>query len=79
MKNYCCYEERPHFDMHQNFDNMNFEEINIGQNCNFPNFALRPCHRPMPCHMPIRQMPNCFCNQQMLWLIGGIIIGKILD
>lgn len=85
MKNYCCYEERPHFDMRPNFDNMSFEEINIHPNCNFSP-VKRPCgcrHMmppPMPCQMPVKPPhQNCYCDQQMLWLIGGIVIGKLLD
>ena len=74
MKKYCVYEEYPHFDMQPNFD-----EINITQNCHhkrptpcgcLPNFP------PMPA--PCTQKPNMFCDSAFLWLVGGIVIGKIL-
>ena len=77
MKNYCYYEEKPHFDM----NNMNFEEINIHQNCNF-NPIKRPCGcspmPPMP-YQPIRPPQNYCCYKKLMWLVGGIVIGKLLD
>ena len=83
MKNYYLYQEYPHYDMKQNFDNYNFEEININQNCHIPRppkpCGCRPICPPQPMPYPPRPMPNLFCDNSILLLLSGIVIGKILD
>ena len=72
MKNYQIYNNCPY----EHVPNMNFDEYQINNNCNI-------C--PPSQNFPPRPFPpqNCFwennCNNYLLLIVSGIIIGKLLD